>query len=154
MAGQFSDGEAVRFEELLEMDDETLEERLVSLEKATEWLPTATVSTEGARGVRLGQPLAFGWLDGPPEAGTLSDTFRVLDGEGSLLALYGPPREDDGPDTAGRARRVIKPLVGSPATPRSSPVGENEDEQDGISLSLSSEGETLERPDVESLPER
>lgn len=114
-SGRFSLDDAVTMEHLsgcsLEAGVEGLRFPTVPLEEATGEFPTVVVTGGGARSVGAGKPLAIGWVETGLDqiAGAL--VFRVLDPSGSLLALYGPPREGDGADIVGRAVRVVRPAT-------------------------------------------
>ena len=107
-AGIFSIEDAVGLDELEGSDETAIAARVVTMERATDWMRTAVVSAETARGVRLGHPLTGCWTRGGRRGP--DETLRVLDEDGCLLAFYGPARVDDGPEIAARALRVIKPL--------------------------------------------
>ncbi|MFH1148982.1 MAG: tRNA pseudouridine(55) synthase TruB [Actinomycetota bacterium] len=107
LSGRFGIERAVTLEEL-ERED-TPQRRVLSMEEATGGMPTMVVWEEAARAVRFGKKL-------PPEsagnidfrADDVPDVFRVLDTDGTLLALYGPPA---GEADMGcyRVRRVLRP---------------------------------------------
>ncbi|HEY5531959.1 MAG TPA: tRNA pseudouridine(55) synthase TruB [Candidatus Anoxymicrobiaceae bacterium] len=78
---------------------------LISMEAATAGFPSATVVLEGELPVRQGKPLELSMLKGPPPD---VNVYRVMSDGGSLLALYGPPRLEDGAEVMGRAVRVIR----------------------------------------------
>jgi tRNA pseudouridine55 synthase len=109
-SGDFSEDSAMTLEELLSLDTSALMESMVSLEDATRSMPGVSVAPEGERRTALGEPLLREWIsDGclnPDE----ESIFRISSGEGDLIALYGPPRTEDGPEICGRAVRVIRPL--------------------------------------------
>ena len=109
-SGDFSEDSAVPLERLLSLGSRGLMEIMVSLEDATISMPGVSVSTEGERGTALGEPLRHEWISSPCEDPEEEVTFRILNGEGDLIALYGPPRPEDGPEIRGRAVRVIRPL--------------------------------------------
>lgn len=77
----------------------------VSIEDATSDMPTVSLSRDDALAASMGKPLPAG-NDGP---GRTTEIFRVMDPEGRLVALYGPPREDDEEWIAARAVRVLRP---------------------------------------------
>jgi len=109
-SGDFSEDSAVPLERLLSLDYRGLLEIMVSLEHATRSMPGIVVSAEGELGAAFGKPLRREWISVSSENLERETTFRVLNGEGDLIALYGPPRPDDGPEIKGRARRVLRPL--------------------------------------------
>lgn len=110
-SGVFAVNDAIDMERLSGAEPEEVKGFAKSLEEATASFPTVAVNKEGASGVAYGKPLHASWIansDGNDRAGV---TFRVLDSDGSLLALYGPPREEDGEGIAGRPVRVIRPFT-------------------------------------------
>jgi tRNA pseudouridine55 synthase len=82
---------------------------LLSLEKATSWMPTIEVTGVGRTAVTQGKPLLAEWLNSDLDFSGATEVFRVLDADGSLIALYGPPRAGDPEEVRGRAVRVIRP---------------------------------------------
>jgi tRNA pseudouridine55 synthase len=110
ISGQFSVDSAVPLETLLSLDGRGLMENLVSLEDATGKMPWVYVVSEGERGAALGEPLKRKWIRASGENPDADETFRILNGKGDLIALYGPPRPEDSPEILGRAVRVIRPL--------------------------------------------
>jgi tRNA pseudouridine55 synthase len=108
-SGDFTEGSAVPLERLLSLDLRGLTSSMISLEHATKSMPGLFLSKEGEREVALGKPLVRDWISVPREYPERDETFRVLDGEGYLIALYGPPRPDDGQEIIGRAVRVLRP---------------------------------------------
>ena len=131
-AGRFSIEEAVPLDGLAGEEEGALLAKLTSLERATDCMTTATVSESGARGVRLGQPLMLGWLLGLRKEEALTGVVRVLDEGGTLLAMYGPPRDGDGEETAGRAIRVIRPVVeAAPARERGDAIADGRENAAG-----------------------
>ena len=109
-SGDFSEDSAIPLENLLAMDNREIKEIVVSLEDATISMPGVSVSTEGERGAALGEPLRREWVPSPCKDLEVKAIFRILNSNGDLVALYGPPRPGDGPEVRGRAVRVIRPL--------------------------------------------
>jgi tRNA pseudouridine55 synthase len=106
-SGHFGIEQAVRLEGLV--DDDAVRRSLISMEGATGGMPTLVVAEGAARAVRFGKklpPTSAERADFTPESAP--STFRVVDTEGTLLALYGPPA---GEADMGcyRARRVLRP---------------------------------------------
>jgi tRNA pseudouridine55 synthase len=100
-SGALGIGDSVTLEELAA---DGVGPYLISAEEATCDMPTAHLSGAAAEAVTMGKPI----LDGTPGLPEGRVVFRVLDGEGRLLALYGPPRDDD-EGVAARAVRVLRP---------------------------------------------
>jgi len=109
-SGEFSEDSAVPLENLLALDNREIKEIVVSMEDATISMPGVPVSTEGERGTALGEPLRREWIPSPCNDPEGKAIFRILNSNGDLIALYGPPRPGDGPEIRGRAVRVIRPL--------------------------------------------
>ena len=109
-SGDFSEDSAVPLEELLSLDTRALTENLVSLEDATRSMPGVSVAPEGERRTAMGEPLLREWIYHRSLYPEGESIFRISSGEGNLIALYGPPRMEDGPEVIGRAVRVIRPL--------------------------------------------
>ncbi|MHB8896422.1 MAG: tRNA pseudouridine(55) synthase TruB [Candidatus Geothermincolia bacterium] len=101
-SGMFVIEQSVRLEEL---ENSGADSYMMSLEEATASMATVTLTGEQGTAVTMGKPIPSGTC-APPRAG---EVFRVLDSEGRLLALYGPPRPDDGEEIAARAVRVFRP---------------------------------------------
>jgi tRNA pseudouridine55 synthase len=100
-SGRFEIGRSVTLDDLAEKGAEAC---LISIEEATGAMTTVTLRGEAAEEVTMGKPILPG-TDGVPEG---AGVFRVLDEQGRLLALYGPPREDD-EGILARAVRVLRP---------------------------------------------
>lgn len=108
-AGALTLGQATTLEELETMEPGERLRKLVSLEVATAGIPRVPLTGEGVRAASLGGKLRPEWLDGVSVAELPSGTFRVIDSDGRLVALYGPRKPTDPPDVAARAVRVIRP---------------------------------------------
>lgn len=109
-SGRFAIEQAADLDDLA--DEATVRERLVSMERATDGMPTLIVAEAAAWAVRFGKklsPESAASADFTPE--TAPSTFRVLDAAGWLLALYGPPVHEDDMGCY-RARRVLRPADG------------------------------------------
>ena len=102
-SGPYALEDAVTLHELERELGEAIAARLVTLEEATADMPTLALSGEQALAVTMGKPIEEGSAEPP-----CSGVFRIVDGSGALLALYGPPRgEDEG--LSARAVRVVRP---------------------------------------------
>jgi hypothetical protein len=86
-----------------------VEDEVITIEKATEMYPTVKVNADGELAVGQGKPLRSDWIESVRAAKGRPGTFRVLNGTGMLIALYGPPRSDDDSEITGRAVRVLRP---------------------------------------------
>lgn len=105
-SGRFSIDSAVRLEEIEEAPSR-FESLLLTMEEATDDMAGVTVDAGTAVAASMGKPMRAGGLfaevrDGP---------FRILGPDGTLIAIYGPPREEDGGEIAARALRVLRPYV-------------------------------------------
>lgn len=112
--GRFTIEEAVTPETLRSLEKEEVRDLMITLERATDSMPTVTVLPAGVVPVGQGKPLLFEWLPGGTGSIPPSGTFRVLDCEGGLLALYAPPGPGEEQGIAGRAIRVIRPFTVKP----------------------------------------
>jgi tRNA pseudouridine55 synthase len=101
VSGDFILESAVTLEDIAERG---FAHSLVTLEEATSSMPTAVTDAEVSTAVTMGKPIPEG-TEGLPEVGTV---FRVMDPSGRMIAIYGPPREDD-EGIAARAVRVLRP---------------------------------------------
>ncbi len=106
-SGDFDIDRAIDFERLA-AGKVAVQEVMMTMEDATAALLTVTLKPEGALPVGQGKPLEVAWVASGVSGERLSETARVLDGTGRLLALYGSPRATDGPEVAGRAVRVVR----------------------------------------------
>lgn len=88
-----------------ELEREGPEAYAMSMEQATRTMPSITVDEGLALAVSMGKKILVGQAE-PPSGSTV---FRVIDPQGRLVALHGPPREDDDEEIASRAVRVIRP---------------------------------------------
>lgn len=95
---------AETLEELEGVGAEGIAARALPLEAATCEMPTLALDGERAVAVTMGKPILQGAAEVPAEG----VVFRVLDGSGRLIALYGPPRPDD-EGIVARAVRVVRP---------------------------------------------
>lgn len=109
-SGEFSEDSAIPLDRILSLDGQGISEILISLEEATRLMPGFSVSQEGARRVAFGEPLKREWVSISGADPDMKGTFRILDGEGKLIALYGPPKSEDRSEILGRAVRIIRPL--------------------------------------------
>jgi tRNA pseudouridine55 synthase len=111
-SGIFSIEVAEAFDTLVS-DRERLTRSMISIEDATREMPSIQVGEPGAIAVGQGKPLQLEWISTfwSEERGVPKKTFRVFDNSGRLLALYGPPRADDGEEIAARPVRVLRPLT-------------------------------------------
>lgn len=107
-SGPFGIEGSIELERLFSGDAQ-VSDVMMTMEEATSWLPSVEVSSEGGLAVSQGKPLRREWLAEDPPQDTAGETYRVLDGLGSLLALYGPRRAEDDEDIHGRAIRVLRP---------------------------------------------
>lgn len=106
-SGRLSIDRAVTLEELARGDGR--DRSIISMEEATQGMPTMVVAGEAARAVRFGKKLSPTCAESIGfRADEVPETFRVLDADGKLLALYGPPA---GEADMGcyRVRRVLRP---------------------------------------------
>ena len=102
-SGEFSIDDSVSLDELEKLPAGSAASRAMSIEEATRGMPSIAVEGELADAVAMGKPLESGAAQVPPDG-----VFRVLDGAGSLIALYGPARPDD-EGIEARAVRVLRP---------------------------------------------
>lgn len=103
-SGPFSLTEALALAQLERMSVEEIRRAAMTMEEATAHMPSLTVGPQEAEAASMGKPMS---LDGARALN--EDVFRVIDAEGRLVALYGPPREGDDPEISARAVRVIRP---------------------------------------------
>lgn len=111
-SGIFSIEQAISLDKLdsAEID---ITKSILSVEKATEGMPSVQVGEEGAIAVGQGKPLQLAWVSDvlSEDRGIPRCTFRVLDSAGMLLAIYGTPRAEDGQEIVARPIRVLRPLT-------------------------------------------
>mgnify|MGYP005854903607 CR=1 FL=1 len=106
-SGAFGLAESVKLYELVRRAPVKRRELVVTMERATDWMPTAVVGNEGESRVRCGRPLTLSDLARTFEVG--ADPFRVVNNDGELLAIY---VNRGGPGDApilGSPARVIRP---------------------------------------------
>ena len=103
VSGVFTLADSVTLDELERLGPALAASRAISIEDATRGMPSVPVSGELATAIAMGKPLAAGAAVVPADG-----VFRVLDGRGKLIALYGPARSDD-EGIAARAVRVLRP---------------------------------------------
>jgi len=103
VSGGFTLADSVTLDELERVGPALAASRAISIEDATREMPSLPVAGELATAVSMGKPLGAGEAEVPADG-----VFRVLDGEGKLIALYGPARQDD-EGIAARAVRVLRP---------------------------------------------
>lgn len=106
-SGRFLLEDAIRLEDLGSAGE--ARRAMLSMEEATDRMETLTLGPDGASDVGMGKPLTGAMA---PGRGRLDGPVRALDGEGNLLAVLGPPREDDPGEILGRSLRVIRPVTG------------------------------------------
>jgi tRNA pseudouridine55 synthase len=111
-SGIFSIKQAVSLHKLVSAEID-ITKSILSVEKATEGMPSVQVGEEGAIAVGQGKPLQLEWVSDvlSEDPGIPRCTFRVLDSAGMLLAIYGPRRAEDGQEIAARPIRVLRPLI-------------------------------------------
>jgi tRNA pseudouridine55 synthase len=111
-SGIFSIETAATFDALVS-DRKNITRSIISIEEATREMPSVQVGETGAIAVGQGKPLQLEWISTATseKQGIPRKTFRVFDGSGRLLALYGPPRADDGEEIAARPVRVLRPTT-------------------------------------------
>jgi len=102
-SGEFSIDDSVSLDELEQLPAGSATSRAMSIEEATRGMLSVVVEGDLAGAVAMGKPLEPGAAQVPPDG-----VFRVLDGAGRLIALYGPARPDD-EGIAARAVRVLRP---------------------------------------------
>lgn len=111
-SGIFSIEQAISLDKLdsAEID---ITKSILSVEKATEGMPSVQVGEEGAIAVGQGKPLQLAWVSDvlSEDRGIPRCTFRVLDSAGMLLAIYGTRRAEDGQEIVARPIRVLRPLT-------------------------------------------
>lgn len=111
-SGNFSIEQAISLDKLdsAEID---ITKSILSVEKATEGMPSVQVGEEGAIAVGQGKPLQLAWVSDvlSEDRGIPRCTFRVLDSAGRLLAIYGTRRAEDGQEIVARPIRVLRPLT-------------------------------------------
>lgn len=111
-SGNFSIEQAISLDKLdsAEID---ITKSILSVEKATEGMPSVQVGEEGAIAVGQGKPLQLAWVSDvlSEDRGIPRCTFRVLDSAGMLLAIYGTRRAEDGQEIVARPIRVLRPLT-------------------------------------------
>ena len=111
-SGIFSIEQAISLDKLdsAEID---ITKSILSVEKATEGMPSVQVGEEGAIAVGQGKPLQLEWVSDvlSEDRGIPRCTFRVLDSAGMLLAIYGTRRAEDGQEIVARPIRVLRPLT-------------------------------------------
>lgn len=108
--GRFGEEDLISYEVIRSGDRERIVPQLIGMEEATYFLPTVLVNTSGEAAVRLGKPLDSSMVEFPRGGMSISGTARVLDREGKIIAIYGPPKGDDPENILGRAVRVLRPI--------------------------------------------
>lgn len=107
-SGPFDSGGAVELG-ALESGETGAEECLLSMEEATAWMPTVEVGRRAALDISMGKPLSADMGAGERR---LTGPARVIDDDGRLVAVLGPPRAEDPESLLGRPLRVIRPSTG------------------------------------------
>jgi tRNA pseudouridine55 synthase len=110
-SGAFSIDRAVTLDKLVSREA-VIEESMITIEDATDEMPSIRVGEEGSIAVGQGKPLRLDWISEifSEEKQVPAQTFRVLDGSGMLLALYGPRRPEDEKEIVARPVRVLRPV--------------------------------------------
>jgi tRNA U55 pseudouridine synthase TruB len=103
-SGPFTIEQAVGLDEL-EPAGPGLRHMMISMERATSSMPTIVAGVELAAAVSMGKKIARTAICQEVPEGV----FRVVDEDGHLIALYGPPRESDDELVVARAVRVLRP---------------------------------------------
>lgn len=103
-SGSFDIDSTVPYDRFLE-GNPGMERSVKTVEEATAFMPSITVEGETAFSVTQGKALDSGGVE---DLEVPTGIFRVMNEEGRLLAIFGPPKKDDPASIIARAVRVIR----------------------------------------------
>ncbi len=108
--GRFGEKSLISYEAVRSGDRAKIESKLIAMEEATYFLPSVVVNLDGEVSVKLGKPLDYSMIVAPKGKTKISGSTKVLNSEGKIIAIYGPPRKEDPGNIIGRAIRVLNSI--------------------------------------------
>ncbi|MDD5748563.1 MAG: tRNA pseudouridine(55) synthase TruB [Actinomycetota bacterium] len=109
-SGSFTIDRAMTLHELASLDRNSLNKRIVSLEDATQEMPSVTIFESEQDKIAKGKPLTREMV---MKKNIPNHIFRVMSPDGRLIALYTRGQDENASEIVAIPKRVIRPAIES-----------------------------------------